>query len=98
MVTHYNLKYSREIDYPYLNTLGHENYPILWESKFYNTEKSKAYQLRLTGNFETYSLPETIGMFLEDYENSSSVTWCYTRAKTYHYFAELAKSNKLTKW
>jgi hypothetical protein len=97
IVTRYNLKYSHEIDYSYLNSLGHQNYPILWESKFYDSINKEAYQLRLTGKYETYYLPETIGTFLEDCEKSESITWCATREKTYQYFEELAKSNKLTK-
>jgi len=97
IVTHYNLKYSHEIDYSYLNSLGHQNYPILWESKFYDSINKEAYQLRLTGKYETYYLPETIGTFLEDCEKSEIIIWCATREKTYQYFEELAKSNKLTK-
>lgn len=96
MITRYNLKYSREIDYSYLNSLGHQNIPILWESNYYDSVPKKMYQLQLTGKFETYYLPETIGSFLENHEKSEGITWCVTREKTYHYFEELARTNKLT--
>ncbi len=95
IVTRYNLKNSQEIDYSYLNTLGHQNYPILWESKFYDSNEREAYQLHLTGKPEIYYLPEKIGVFLTDCENSDIVSYCLTREKVYQYFAELAKANKL---
>jgi hypothetical protein len=97
IVTKYNLKYSREIDYSYLKSIGFQNYPILWEGKYYSADEKKPYQLHLTGRTETYYLPETIGIFLTEYENSSLVTFSVTREKTYRYFAELAKSEKIPK-
>lgn len=95
LVTRYNLKNSKEVDYPYLKSLGYQNYPILWGSKCYDLNERKAYQLRLTGKAETYYLPETIGTFLENCENSDIFSYCITREKTYQYFADLAKSNQL---
>lgn len=96
IVTRYNLKNSKEVDYSYLESLGHQNYPILWESKFYDSARKEAYQLHLTEKTETYYLPNKMGTFLEDYENVGLVSYCVTKEKTYQFFAELAKSNKLT--
>lgn len=95
IVTRYNLENSKEVDYCYLNTLGFQNYPLLWESKYYDSKQNQEYELLLTGNTEHYFLPREIGEFLADYENTGIQSYSVSREKTYQYFMQLAKSNKL---
>jgi hypothetical protein len=95
IVTRYNLENSTEVDYSYLNTLGFQNYPLLWEIKYYDSKRKQEYELQLTGKAEHYFLPGKIGAFLKDYESTSMQSYCVTRKKTYQYFVEQAKSNKL---
>lgn len=95
IVTRYNLENSQEVDYCYLNTLGFQNYPLLWESKYYDPKQNQEYELQLTGKTEHYLLPREIGEFLMDYESTGIQSYSISREKTYRYFLQLAKSNKL---
>ncbi len=95
IVTRYNIKNSKEIDYSYLNEIGHETYPILWERNFYETQEQQKYVLNLTHKAESYILPCNIGDFLKEYESTGIQSYSVNRQKTYKYFAELAKSRKL---
>ena len=54
LVTRYNMKNSIEIDYDYLNSLGFENYPLLWERKYYDPKRKQDYQLQLSGKILCY--------------------------------------------
>ena len=96
IVTRYNLKNSHEVDYSYLSSLGYQNYPLLWESSFFNSAGREAFQLHLNGKINTYCLPEKVGTFLQEYENTGIVSYCINKEKTYQYFVELAKANKLS--
>jgi hypothetical protein len=96
IVTRYNLNNSKEVDYCYLNSLGSDNYPLLWERNYYGPNKKHIFELHLTEKTENYELPEIIGSFLKDYESTGIQSFCIAREKTYQYFVQLAKSNKLT--
>lgn len=95
IVTRYNLENSTEVDYSYLNTLGFQNYPLLWEIKYFDSKQKQEYELQLTGKAEHYFLPGNIGEFLKYHESTGIQSYCVVRKKTYQYFVDQAKSNKL---
>lgn len=95
IVTRYNLKNSQQVDAYYLKSLGYENFPLLWEGKFFEFGEQQGFELQLTGKIKHYDLPGEVGEFLKDYENTGIQSYCITKEKTYQYFAQLAKSNKL---
>lgn len=95
IVTRYNLKNSRQVDYPYLSNLGYQNYPLLWEDKFYDLHSKQEFELQLTGDKKNYYLPFKIGKFLQNYENTGVQSYCIARKKTYRYFLQQAKANQL---
>ena len=95
LVTQYNLKNSKPIDYDYLYQLGYENYPLLWEEKYFDEKKKQAFDLKLTGSTRTYLLPNGIGRFLQVYEQTGIQSYNISCDKVYRYFAAQANSNKL---
>lgn len=95
IITKYNLKNSKQIDDYYLKSLGYENYPLLWDGKYYETSGQQRFELQLTGNIKHYNLPVEVGEFLKDYENAGMPSYCVFKDRTYQYFVQLAKSDKL---
>ena len=95
IVTNYNLKNSNPVDLYYIESIGFENYPLLWERDYFETKKDATFELRLTSKPEFYELPNAIGSFLEDYESKGMVSYSYEKQKTYRYFVQLAVSKKI---
>ena len=95
MVTNYNLKNSKEVDLDYIESIGFENYPLLWERGYFESKRHATFELRLTSKPEFYDLPYAVGSFLEDYQNIGFVSYSYEKEKTYRYFVQLAGSGKL---
>ena len=95
LVTNYNLRNSKEVDLDYIESIGFENYPLLWERLYYESKNHATFELRLTEKPEFYDLPVSIGSFLEDYDNAGFFSYSYGQEKTYRYFLQLALSGKL---
>jgi hypothetical protein len=96
IVTGHNLKSGKEVDYAYLHELGYENYPLLWENRYYESKEKNEFELKLTGIPKTYQLPNHIGYFLQDYENTGIPSYSITKERVYHYFSKQARQGKLT--
>ena len=95
IVTQYNLKNSKQIDAVYLKSLGYENYPLLWEGRFFETGGQQRFDLQLTGDIRHYDLPVEVGEFLKEYESAGMPSYCIFKDRTYQYYVQLAKSDKL---
>lgn len=95
IVTQYNLKSGKEVDYAYLDLLGYENYPLLWENRYYESKDKKEFELKLTGITRTYQLPNQIGLFIQNYENTGIPSYCITKERVYQYFSKQARQGKL---
>ncbi|MEI6137722.1 MAG: DUF4173 domain-containing protein [Mariniphaga sp.] len=95
LVTNYNLINSKEVDLDYIESIGFENYPLLWERQYFESKEHATFELRLTSKPEYYDLPNAVGLILEDYEKTGFVSYSYEMDKTYRYFVQLAGSGKL---
>ena len=95
IVTRYNLKNSKQVDDYYLKSLGYENYPLLWEGKLFESGEQQGFELQLTGKIKHYDLPGEVGEFLKDYESRGIQSYCIFKDRTYQFFVQLAKSEKL---
>ena len=95
IVTEYNIKRSKTPDFEYLSDLGYENYPTLWSIGGFNCTNSVTIDLNLTSVKQTYHLPEKIADFLKEYEEVGVQSYCYEKKRTYDFFQDLAKEDKL---
>ena len=95
IVTNYNLRNSKEVDLDYIENIGYENYPMLWERGYFESKRHATFELKLTSKPGFYDLPNVVGLILEDYEKAGFVSYSYEMEKTYRYFVQLAESGKL---
>lgn len=95
IVSSYNINKGSDVDFYYLEKLGHENFQLLWEHDGFKSYLDYRYELKLTGETQLYYLPEAVGSFLEDYHDNSFQSYCYTKSKIYEYFKEKAIKGEL---